>query len=312
MDSPSPARRRAIIILLALIVIAQALPASAQQKRRPRTPRRETRTTGAPAGSTLTTVAVVGSDVAASAARLLQSDPYAEFRGARYSNAGLIAERDEARLGQRLHQEVGKRYSLSAEGAERVSRIGQRVARNSLRPALAYHFYVIDEQEINAFSGPGGYIYVTTALIRLANDDELASVLSHEVGHVVARHSLKSLQQRTAVGGLADLFGSVTGIAGETAEELGKTAAQIVGSGLLAVHSREEEREADFLGVRAMHAAGFNTEGMITMFQKIQRLSQTNSSLLGSIFNDHPDVQERIDNTRYEITRLRRPSTRRR
>ncbi len=299
------------MLLLALFLLAQTLPASAQQKRRTRRPQRET-TTSAPTGSPLSTVAVVGSDVAASAARLLQTDPYAEFRGARYSNAGLITERDEMRLGQRLHQEVGKRYSLLQEGAERVNRIGQRVARTSLRPGIAYRFYVIDEEEINAFSGPGGYVYVTAALMRLAGDDELASVLSHEVGHVVARHSLKSLQQREAVGGLADLFGSITGVAGETAEELGKTAAQLVGSGLLAVHSREEEREADFLGVRALHAAGFNTEGMITMFRKILNISRTNSSLLGSIFNDHPDVQERIDNTSYEIARLRRPATRRR
>jgi predicted Zn-dependent protease len=312
MNPASPAcRRRLTLLLLALFLLAQALPVSAQQKRRTRRTQRET--TSAPAGSTLTTVAVIGSDVAASAARLLQTDPYAEFRGARYSNAGLITERDEVRLGQRLHQEVGKRYSLLTEGAERVNRIGQRVARTSLRSGIAYRFYVIDEAEINAFSGPGGYVYVTAALVRLANDDELASVLSHEVGHVVARHSLKSLQQREAVGGLADLFGSLTGVAGETAEELGKTAAQVVGSGLLAVHSREEEHEADFLGVRALHAAGFNTEGMITMFQKILNISRTNSSLLGSIFNDHPDVQERIDNTRYEIARLqRRPATRKR
>jgi predicted Zn-dependent protease len=245
-----------------------------------------------------------------SATRMLQEDPYAEFRDARYSNAGLINERDETRLGQQLHVEVAKRYSLSNEGQERANRVGQRVARRGLRPNLVYHFYVINEKEINAFSGPGGYVYVTTALVNLANDDELASVLSHEVGHVVARHSLKSLQQRQAVGGLADLVGSITGVAGDAAQELGKTAAQMVGSGLLAVHSREEEREADFLGVRALSRAGFNAEGMITMFQKLQRISQSNASLLGTLFSDHPDVQERIDNTRYEINRMRRTASR--
>jgi beta-barrel assembly-enhancing protease len=301
----SPARRSlsAFILVLLISQLPQAL--SAQQRR---TRGRRAATTTAHAGSTLPALATLGSDVLTSATRILQEDPYAEFRDAKYSNAGLLSERDENRLGQQLHVEVAKRYKLSNEGMERAARIGQRVARKGLRPNLIYHFYVINEKEINAFSGPGGYVYVTTALMRLANDDELASVLSHEVGHVVARHSLKSLQQRQAVGGLADLVGSITGVAGSAAQELGKSAAQMVGSGLLAVHSREEEREADFLGVRALFRAGFNPEGMITMFQKLQRISQSDASLLGTIFRDHPDVQERIDNTRYEISRLRRAS----
>jgi predicted Zn-dependent protease len=95
-------------------------------------------------------------------------------------------------------------------------------------------------------------------------------------------------------------------VAGKTAERLGKAAATIVGHGLLAVHTREEEREADFLGIHTTAKAGFATAGMITMFQKLQRASKDNESILGSIFDDHPDLQERIDNTRYEIARIRR------
>lgn len=305
MHRHSPARRRLWALAFAIRLTLFVSLAPAQQPQQPQPPPEST-----PPGSMLPSILALGSDTLNSATRILQDDPYAEFRNTRYSNAGLINERDEAKLGQQLHLEVAKRYSLVSEGQVRANRIGQRVARTGQRPALAYHFYVIDAPEINAFSGPGGYVYVTTALLRLANDDELASVLSHEVGHVVARHSLKTLQQSRAVGGLADLVGSITGVAGSEAEELGKTAAQLVGSGLLAVHSREEEREADFLGVRALPRAGFNPEAMITMFQKLQRISQSNASLLGTLFSDHPDVQERIDNTRYEITRMRRASPR--
>jgi predicted Zn-dependent protease len=299
----SPARRRFHVSILALafslvsfLSFSTIASAQQQQKREAATPT---------ADLTVPVIIDLSSSVLASATRLVQEDPYAEFRNARYSNQGLLSERDEIQLGNRLHAEVVKRYKLVPEGQERVNRIGQMVARASMRPNLAYHFYVISDKEINAFSGPGGYIYITTALVRLANDQELASVLSHEVGHVVARHSLKSLQNAQALGGIADLVGSLTGIAGNTAEELGKTAAQIVGSGLLAVHNREEEREADFLGVRAMPRASYNPEGMVTMFQKLQGLSKTEASLLGSLFSSHPDVQERIDNTRYEISRMR-------
>jgi predicted Zn-dependent protease len=95
-------------------------------------------------------------------------------------------------------------------------------------------------------------------------------------------------------------------VAGSVARDLGVALGQIVGAGLLTVHSRDEEREADFLGVRAMPGAGFDPQGMITMFQKLERIEEQDSDLLGSLFSDHPDAQERMDNTRYEIARMRR------
>lgn len=293
-----PLRQRLLATAFGLaLLITSAASASAQ--------RRNQEPDASIVDSAISAVTELGSALYNSAARPFAEDPYSQFRGARYSNAGLISERNEIRLGNQLNVEVNKRYQLVTEGQARANRIGQRVARASLRPNLPYTFHVIHDEQINAFSGPGGHIYITDSLMRRANDDELASVLSHEVGHVVARHSLKTIQQSRTLGGLADLFGSITGVAGDTAGELGKAAASIVASGLLAVHNREEEREADFLGVRAMAKAGFNPEGMVTMFQQLQRISQTDSGLLGSLFNDHPDVQERIDNTRYEINRMR-------
>jgi beta-barrel assembly-enhancing protease len=292
----------ATVFSLALL-LAPFSSAGAQEQRR----QMEVPTVGSP----VTSLFDLGASVLTSATRMVAAgDPYSQFRGARYTNAGLLSERDESRLGDQLHLEVRKKYEIVSDGQERVNRIGQRVARASLRPNLKYSFHVMQSKEINAFSGPGGHIYATTGLLNLANDDELASVLAHEVGHVVARHSLKTIQQSQTLGGLANLFGSITGVAGETAGQLGTAAASIVASGLLAVHNREEEREADFLGVRTMAKAGYNPEGMVTMFQKLLRVNRQNSDLLGSLFNDHPDAQERIDNTRYEIN-LMRPKRRR-
>jgi len=256
-------------------------------------------------GSAITSILSAGESAFTEASRLLQSDPYWQFRGASYSNSGLMNEQDELKLGGQLHAEFGKRFTIVSEGQERANRIGQRVARTSLRPGLTYRFHVIRDKELNAFSGPGGHIYITTALMNLANDEELASVLSHEVSHVVARHSLKTIQQSQNLRGLADLFGSVTGIAGATAQELGTATATIVAGGLLAVHNREEEREADFLGVHAMAKAGYNPQAMVTMFQKIQRAGEKDEGILGAVFADHPGVNERIENTRYEISRMR-------
>jgi beta-barrel assembly-enhancing protease len=233
-------------------------------------------------------------------------DPYADFRNARYSNAGLLNERDEIKLGTQLHREVTKKYNLTDVGLDRVERIGQRCAKASLRPGLLYKFHVIQSREINGFSLPGGHVYITTALLRLANDNELASVLAHEVGHVAARHSLKTLKQSQEYNEIAKSLGELTGVAGDVGRDLGVALGQIIGAGLLTFHTQDEEREADFLGVRTMPKAGFDPQGMVTMFQKLQRIGEQNSDLLGSLFSDHPNAEERINNTRYEIARMKR------
>ena len=233
-------------------------------------------------------------------------DPYSEFRNLRYTNAGLVNERDEMKLGTQLHRQVTKKYNLTDVGLDRVERLGQRVARASLRPGLLYKFHVVQSREINGFSIPGGHVYVTTALLRIANDNELASVLAHEVGHIVARHSLKRLKKSQEYDDIAKSLGELTGVAGTVARDLGVSLGRIVGQGFLTIHSRDEEREADFLGVRGMARANFDPQGMVTMFQKLQRIEAQGLGLLGSLFSDHPDAAERISNTRYEIARMRR------
>jgi len=233
-------------------------------------------------------------------------DPYSDFRNVRYSNAGLLSEKDEIKLGTQLHREVTKKYNLTDLGLERIDRLGQRCVRASVRPNLLYKFHVVQMKEINGFSLPGGHIYITSALIKMANDNELASVLCHEVGHIAARHSLKTLKKRQEYNEIAKQIGDITGVAGDIGRDLGVALGQMAGEGLLTFHSQDEEREADFLGVRDMSKAGFDPQGMITMFQKLQRIENQTPDLLGSLFSDHPDVQERIDNTKYEISRMQR------
>jgi beta-barrel assembly-enhancing protease len=233
-------------------------------------------------------------------------DPYSDFRKVRYSNAGLLSEKDEIKLGTQLHRQVTKKYNLTDVGLERIERLGQRCARASVRPGLLYKFHVVQMKEINGFSLPGGHIYITSALLKMANDNELGSVLCHEVGHIAARHSLKTLKKRQEYNDIAKSIGEITGVAGDIGRDLGVALGQLAGEGLLTFHSQDEEREADFLGVRNMSKAGFDPQGMITMFQKLQKIENQNPDLLGSLFSDHPDVQERIDNTRYEIARMKR------
>jgi beta-barrel assembly-enhancing protease len=260
-------------------------------------------------GSLLIQPAGVARTIPAARSNLISTqfdDPYSEFRNARYSNAGLLNERNELKLGTQLHRQVTKKYNLTDVGLDRVERLGQRCARASLRPGLLYKFHVVQSREINGFSIPGGHVYVTTGLLRIANDNELASVLAHEVGHIVARHSLKTLKKSQEYDDIAKSLGELTGVAGDLARDLGVSLGRMVGQGFLTVHSRDEEREADFLGVRGMQRANFDPQGMVTMFQKLARIEAQDSSLLGTLFSDHPDAQERISNTQYEISRMRR------
>ena len=233
-------------------------------------------------------------------------DPYLDFRNVRHTNAGLLNERDEIKLGTQLHRQATKKFRLTDVGLDRVERLGQRVARVSARPNLLYKFHVIESREINGLSLPGGHIYITTGLLKIANDGELASVLAHEVGHIAARHSLKTLKKRQEYNDIAKSIGELTGVAGDIGRDLGVGLGQLLGEGILTIHSRDEEREADYLGVRGMAKAGFDPQGMVTMFQKLQRVQGQTPDLITSLLSDHPDVQERIDNTRYEIARIRR------
>ena len=242
----------------------------------------------------------------ASATTTQYGDPYSDYRNVRHTNAGLLSERDEIKLGTQLHRQATKKFRLTDVGLDRVERIGQRVARTSARPNLLYKFHVIESREINGLSLPGGHIYITTGLLKLASDSELASVLAHEVGHIAARHSLKTLKKRKEYNDLAKSIGELTSVAGDIGRDLGVMLGQGVGAGFLLIHSRDEEREADYLGVRSMAKAGFDPQGMVTMFQKLQRVEGQTPDLVTSLLSDHPDVQERIDNTRYEIARLRR------
>ena len=116
-----------------------------------------------------------------------------------------MSEEDEIEQGRQAAVEVEQSmgFAWSAELNAYVARIGQRLAKHSSRSHLEYEFHVVDMKEPNAFALPGGYIYVSRGLLALMNnEDELATVLGHEIGHVAARHSV----QRQATGCTLALF----------------------------------------------------------------------------------------------------------
>ena len=117
----------------------------------------------------------------------------------------LMSAQQEIQLGAQAHQAVLKEYAALTNPALQayVNEVGQRLAQQSHRPNLQWHFTVVDSPDVNAFALPGGYVYITRGLMAYLNSEaELAGVVGHEIGHVTARHGVRQQSTSTAVDAL--------------------------------------------------------------------------------------------------------------
>ncbi len=211
----------------------------------------------------------------------------------------LIDTKSEVNLGKDMDKQIRSEMKLlkNPQVQERLDRIGNRVAAVSDRQDLKYNFSIVDDKEFNAFAIPGGSIYVNSGLIQAANDDELAAVLGHEVGHVAARHSVKRLQ--TVLG-----YQLVAAIAlGASGQQQILQAVDVAFNMVVLGFSRKDEYLADKLGVKYTKAAGFNPHGMVTFFQKLQKEGKTAGFNL-VFLSSHPPIEDRIKQAENEIAAL--------
>lgn len=179
----------------------------------------------------------------------------------------FMSPQEEARIGAEAHPQILKAYGGVYEDARvgaYVAKVALRVARASDLPDIPYTVSVLDSPVVNAFALPGGYVYVTRGLLALANSEaELAGVLAHEIGHVAARHSAQ--RQTAAVG--SQIFGTLLGaVVGSSAvNQLFNLGSQ----GLIASYSREQEFEADSLGVRYLARAGYDPYAQASFLKQL-------------------------------------------
>ncbi|MGD2245754.1 MAG: M48 family metalloprotease [Candidatus Aminicenantes bacterium] len=209
----------------------------------------------------------------------------------------LISEQGEIALGEKTDKQVRAQFGVYNDPAltAYVERIGKKLIPYTHRPHLPYHFAVLDTPVINAFAVPGGYIYVTRGILAMMNSEaELAAVLSHELGHVNARHSVRKMSQMIlvqlglAVGtALSKEFAKYSGLAG-------------IGIQLLFLKfSRDDERQADQLGVEYSRSGGYNPGPMVNFFHSLQALGDLSGGhSLPGFLSTHPLNSERIQNTK--------------
>ena len=188
-----------------------------------------------------------------------------------------------------------------------VSQVGNKMAAASHRPHMPYSFRVVNATYVNAYAFPGGSIAATRGImLSLENEAELASLLGHELGHVNARHAAEQMSKgqltQAIVGGISVLAGTQSAALGDLAGQLG----QISAGALLASYSRDNEREADALGMTYMVGAGYGSEGFVGLMEMLNGLSKHKTTTVDLLFATHPMSQERYDtavqtaNTKYK------------
>lgn len=220
-------------------------------------------------------------------------------------DVNLISIEEEWQMGQELEAEIAREMDLVRDRAalSYINQVGQRIVNQSQMRELPWEFHIVDDPSINAFNIPGGHVYVHTGLIEAANNaSELAGVMAHEISHGVERHATERLTQAYGLNIVAAL------VLGQNPGMIEQIVAQIAGTGAIAKFSRDDEREADQLGVRLMHSAGYNPEGMADMFRTLLAERQRQPSQLEQFFSTHPLSEERIVAIERQIDGLPRRS----
>jgi predicted Zn-dependent protease len=217
----------------------------------------------------------------------------------------LMSERQEIELGQQTDQQIIREYGIytDAELSGKVSDMGRQLAALSHRPHLPYDFKILDSPVVNAFAVPGGHVYFTRGILASLNSDaELAGVMGHEIGHITARHSAEQYSRAQ----LAQIGLSVGMVISETFRVLGGLAQTGV-SMLFLSFSRDNEREADALGVEYASKGGYDAAHMADFFETLERQSPASGKGgLPSWFSTHPSPEDRQGAIRRDATRWRK------
>ncbi len=209
----------------------------------------------------------------------------------------------EMALGKQLAEEVQRQAKVLDDPliTEYVNRVGQNLVRNS-DAKVPFKFQVIDGPEVNAFALPGGYVFVYTGLIKMADEeDEFAGALAHEIAHVAARHMTRNATKgQLAQIGTIPLSILLGGWGGFAARQASGVAIPMT----LLSFGRKDESEADYLGVQYMYSAGYDPNGAISIFEKLEALERKQPGAISRMFATHPMDADRIAKTQSEIEKI--------
>lgn len=216
--------------------------------------------------------------------------------GVNKGQTNVYTTRDDMALGAQLDNQIHQEMKVSRDAS--LSSYIQQLANNiysnypeKFLPSIKARVIISDQ--VNAFATPGGYLYVNTGLIKTVdNEAELAGVISHEIGHAIARHGTEQMTKAYGVEAVATIVGAAVG---GTAGGASAKAVRLFGTAGLLYHGRQAELEADRLGMQAMYNTNYDLHAMETMFNKLQALQQREPYKLEQWLSTHPPISVRIE-----------------
>lgn len=210
----------------------------------------------------------------------------------------------EWQLGDQIAAQVAQQVQFNNDPAANayVRAMGEQLHRQTSLANRPFTFHIVNDPSVNAFAIPGGHIYIHSGLIAQADRaNMLAGVMAHEMSHVIARHAIKQMEQQQAIGAIGSI------LLGQNPNAIAQIAAQIAAGGAMARFSREDEQEADDVGLDLMTRAGYNPKGMVDMFNRLLSLEQSRPSAVERFFLGHPLTADRIKDISNRIAKMGNP-----
>ncbi len=222
-----------------------------------------------------------------------------------------LSDEDEIQLGRRFAAELDKEETIVSNMLidHYLGGLVARLAAQSQRPTLPYSVKLVNSHEPNAFSLPGGFLYINRGLIEvISSEDEMAAALSHEIGHVVARHVvnqlLLSFAARTVLKPVLDNLDKQNGVVEGIILKFGGAVAMLA----RLQFSRRDEGQADLLGFYEMLRAGWDPNGFLKLFAHLEALEKSSGNAPIPFLSDHPPTPERAEAIRRELTLVTVPA----
>jgi predicted Zn-dependent protease len=215
----------------------------------------------------------------------------------------LVSEGQEIQMGAAYDSQVVAEIGLYPDQALQsyVADIGKKMAATSERPNLPWTFRVVDDPSVNAFAVPGGHVYVTRGILaHMTNEAELATVMGHEIGHVTARHTAHEMSKQE----LAQLGLVVGSIASTQVAQYAGLASQAL-QVLFLKFSRDDENQADALGVRYSSRANYDSRQMVDVMQMLDHLEAQSGGKLPEWLATHPNPGNRIQHINSELAQVK-------
>jgi predicted Zn-dependent protease len=220
------------------------------------------------------------------------------------SSGTLITPAEEKEFGEAFFRSLHSQIVINqdAEIQDYIQSIGQKLVANSDAPSHPFHFFVVMENDINAFAGPGGYIGVNSGLILMTEaESELASVMAHEIAHVTQRHLFRAAEAagRLSIPTAAATLAAI--LLGTQSPALGQAAIMAIQAGSVQFQidfTRENEAEADRVGMQTLAGSQFDPRSMPTFFERLQQSTRYYGQAIPEFLRTHPVTASRISDTR--------------